>query len=138
MRPADDANVARLRRLQCQHAAACVPAAGLFGAKLPAQTNPTIGDRLNAAGVDWAWYSGGWSNANGNVGDPGWTNGAGPAATPTGCSDPNVDPGVSHWPECLDNLFQYHDQPFNYYAAFSTQKPAGLDKPRRRSCSART
>ena len=24
---------------------------------------PTIGDRLTAAGVDWAWYSGGWSNA---------------------------------------------------------------------------
>src|SRR5204863_1473220 len=30
---------------------------GLFGAKLPAQTNPTIGDRLSAKGVDWAWYS---------------------------------------------------------------------------------
>ena len=103
MRPADDAHAACLRRLQCQHAAACVPAFGSVGAKLPAQTNPTIGDRLNAAGVDWAWYSGGWSNANGNVGDPGWTNGAGPAATPTGCSDPNVDPGVSHWPECPDN-----------------------------------
>ena len=99
---------------------------GLFGAKLPAQTNPTIGDRLNGAGVDWAWYSGGWSNANGNVGDPGWTNGTAPAPTPTGCSDPNVDPGVSHWPECPDNLFQYHHQPFNYYAAFSTQTPAGL------------
>jgi acid phosphatase len=99
---------------------------GLFGAKLPAQTNTTIGDRLNDAGVDWAWYSGGWSNANGNVGDPGWTNGTAPAPTPTGCSDPNVDPGVSHWPECPDNLFQYHHQPFNYYAAFSTQTPAGL------------
>jgi acid phosphatase len=99
---------------------------GLFGAKLPAQTNPTIGDRLNAAGVDWAWYSGGWSNANGNVGDPGWTNGTGPAMTPTGCTDPNVDPGVAHWPECPDNLFQYHHQPFNYYAAFSTQTPTGL------------
>jgi acid phosphatase len=99
---------------------------GLFGAKLPPQTNPTIGDRLNAARVDWAWYSGGWSNANGDVGAPGWTNGTGPAPTPTGCSDPNVDPGVSHWPECPDNLFQYHHQPFNYYAAFSTQTAAGL------------
>jgi acid phosphatase len=99
---------------------------GLFGAKLPAQTNPTIGDRMSGKNVDWAWYSGGWSNANGNVNAPGWTNGAGPAATPTGCSDPNVDPGVSHWPECPDNLFQYHHQPFNYYAAFSTQTSAGL------------
>ena len=124
--PADDAHVARLRRLQRQHAAAGLPAVGLFGAKLPPQTNPTIGDRMSAKNVDWAWYSGGWSNANGNVNQPGWTNGAGPAATPTGCSDPNVDPGVSHWPECPDNLFQYHHQPFNYYAAFSTQTTAGL------------
>jgi acid phosphatase len=99
---------------------------GLFGAKLVAQSNPTIGDRLNGKNVDWAWYSGGWSNANGNVGAPGWTNGAGPAATPTGCSDPNVDPGVSHWPRCPDNLFQYHHQPFNYYTAFSTETAAGL------------
>jgi acid phosphatase len=99
---------------------------GLFGAKLPAQTNPTIGDRLNGKGVDWAWYSGGWSNANGDVGAPGYTNGPAPSATPTGCSDPNVDPGVSHWPECPDNLFQYHHQPFNYYANFSTATPAGL------------
>ena len=29
---------------------------------------------LSAAGVDWAWYAGGWSNAAGNVGAPGWTN----------------------------------------------------------------
>ena len=99
---------------------------GTFGAKLPAQTNLTIGDRLTAAGVDWAWYSGGWSNANGNVGAPGWTNGTAPAATPTGCLDANVDPSVSHWPECPDNLFQYHHQPFNYYANFSTQTGAGL------------
>jgi acid phosphatase len=99
---------------------------GLFGAKLPAQTNPTIGDRLTGKGVDWAWYSGGWSNANGNVGDPGWTNGAAAdPSTTTGCSDPNVDPGVSHWPECPDNLFQYHHQPFNYFTAFSTATTAG-------------
>jgi phospholipase C len=99
---------------------------GLFGAKIPAQTNPTIGDRLNEADVDWAWYSGGWSNANGDVGAPGWTNGSSASPTPTGCSDPNVDPGVSHWPECPDNLFQYHHQPFNYFAAFLTATPEGL------------
>jgi phospholipase C len=99
---------------------------GLFGAKLPAQTNPTIGDRLNAAGVDWGWYSGGWANANGEFNSPYYTNGSTPSNTLTGCSDPNVDPGVSHWPECPDNLFQYHHQPFNYYAAFSTQTAAGL------------
>ncbi|MBV9173746.1 MAG: hypothetical protein JOZ81_27090 [Chloroflexi bacterium] len=30
---------------------------------VPEQTAPTIGDRLNDAGVTWAWYSGGWNNA---------------------------------------------------------------------------
>ena len=35
-------------------------------------------------------------------------------------------PGVSHWPECPDNLFQYHHQPFNYFANFSTATPEGL------------
>jgi phospholipase C len=33
---------------------------------------------------------------------------------------------VAAWPRCPDNLFQYHHQPFNYYAAFSTETPAGL------------
>jgi phospholipase C len=94
---------------------------GAFGAKIPAQTNPTIGDRLNAASVDWAWYSGGWSNANGDVNGPGWTNGAGPA-----CSDPNVDPKVAAYPRCPSNVFQYHHQAFNYYSAFDPSTPAGL------------
>jgi phospholipase C len=31
--------------------------------RLPNQTFPTIGDRLNDAGVDWAWYAGGWDDA---------------------------------------------------------------------------
>ena len=100
---------------------------GLFGAKLPPQTNATIGDRLTAKRIEWAWYSGGWSNANGNVGAPGWTNGdAASPTTPTGCLDPNVDPGVSKWPECPDNLFQYHHQPFNYFQNFSTATQSGL------------
>jgi phospholipase C len=30
---------------------------------LPNFTNPTIGDRLTAASITWAWYSGGWDNA---------------------------------------------------------------------------
>jgi acid phosphatase len=104
---------------------------GAFGAVLPAQTNPTIGDRLSAKGVDWAWYAGGWSNADGDVGQPGWTNGSSPAATTTGCLDPYVDPSlrggvpVSHWPICPDNLFQYHHQPFNYFLNFSRNTAAG-------------
>src|SRR5919201_4002571 len=39
--------------------------------QLPPQTGATIGDRLSAAGVSWAWYAGGWSNADGDVGAPG-------------------------------------------------------------------
>jgi len=29
---------------------------------LPSQTAPTIGDRMDAADVDWAWYAGGWND----------------------------------------------------------------------------
>jgi len=81
--------------------------------RLPLQTAPTIGDRLSGAGVDWAWYSGGWSNADGNVGAPGWTNGS----TPGTCTDPNTIAGATY-PYCADKLFQFHHQPLNYFAAF--------------------
>lgn len=37
---------------------------------VPNQTNPTIGDRLSAKGVSWAWYSGGWDNAMAGHPDP--------------------------------------------------------------------
>jgi phospholipase C len=103
---------------------------GFFGAKLPPQTTPTIGDRLNAAGVDWAWYAGGWANADGETLSAGYTNGGGPA-----CSDPNVDPsrGIASYPYCPSNLFQYHHQPFNYFKAFDpsdTTPGGGLDNRR--------
>jgi acid phosphatase len=89
-------------------------APGTIDAKrLPPLTNSTIGDRLSAAKVDWAWYSGGWSNANGDVGAPGWTNGAGPS-----CGDPSANPSVGY-PRCPDKLFQYHHQPFNYYQNYA-------------------
>ena len=80
---------------------------------LPPQTSPTIGDRLSAAGVDWAWYSGGWSNADGDIGAPGWTNGNGPT-----CSDPNARTDAT-FPNCPDKLFQFHHQPFNYFATYA-------------------
>ncbi|WP_036331489.1 alkaline phosphatase family protein [Microbispora sp. ATCC PTA-5024] len=51
---------------------------------------PNIGDRLSDAGIDWAWYSGGWNDAAG--GHPG-------------------------------PLFQYHHQPFNYFAAYAPGQP---------------
>jgi acid phosphatase len=84
------------------------------GAQLPPQTSPTIGDRLTAKGISWAWYSGGWSNANGDVGAPGWTNGT----TPGTCTDPSTTTGAVY-PNCPDKLFQYHHQPLNYYASFA-------------------
>lgn len=37
---------------------------------VPNQTNPTIGDRLSAKNVSWAWYSGGWDNALAGHPDP--------------------------------------------------------------------
>jgi phospholipase C len=86
--------------------------------QLPAQTGATIGDRLSAAGVSWAWYSGGWSNADGDVNAPGWTNGDGTA----GCTDAYSIPNPS-WPYCPNKVFQYHHQPFNYYANFGPGTP---------------
>jgi phospholipase C len=81
--------------------------------RLPPLRNPTIGDRLSDAGVDWAWYAGGWSNAEGKPNDPGYTNGAGPD-----CKDTQAAPG-STWPRCPDRSFQHHHQPFNYFARYA-------------------
>ena len=60
---------------------------------LPPQTQTTIGDLLTAAGVDWAYYAGAWNFALNNP----------PFAAGTSNANPN---------------FQYHHQPFNYFAAF--------------------
>jgi phospholipase C len=84
----------------------------------------TIGDRMTDANVSWAWYSGGWDNANGNVGGLGYTNGPGPT-----CADPNSTPapldfaGVGGYPYCPDLSFQTHHQPFNYYARYAAGQP---------------
>jgi acid phosphatase len=85
--------------------------------KLPAQGGKTIGDELSRAGISWAWYSGGWSNADGDVGAPGWTNGTGPT-----CSDPDSFPNPA-FPYCPNKVFQFHHQPFNYYANFAPGTP---------------
>jgi acid phosphatase len=79
---------------------------------LPPLTNLTIGDRLTAAGVDWAWYSGGWSNADGRIGAPGWTN-------PTTSCDPSTTFAGAVFPNCPDTYFQFHHQAFNYYANYA-------------------
>ncbi|KAA3452377.1 acid phosphatase [Mesorhizobium sp. SARCC-RB16n] len=56
---------------------------------LPPQHDITIGDLLSLKGVDWAWYAGAWQTAL-----------DGKNATPV----PN---------------FQFHHQPFNYFAAYA-------------------
>ncbi len=67
---------------------------------LPPQTQTTIGDLLSAANVDWAYYAGAWNFALSN---PPNTPGSSPA-------NPN---------------FQYHHQPFNYFAAFDPSTTSG-------------
>ena len=54
--------------------------------RLPPLDGSTIGDRLTGAGIDWAWYSGGWNDAVAGHPDP---------------------------------LFQYHHQPFAYFANYA-------------------
>jgi phospholipase C len=83
------------------------------GPQLPPQLGMTIGDELSTAGVSWAWYSGGWSNADGDVGAPGWTNGDGPT-----CSDPDSISNPAY-PYCPHRQFQFHHNAFNYYASFA-------------------
>jgi acid phosphatase len=67
---------------------------------LPPQTQTTIGDLLTRAGVDWAYYAGAWNFALAN---PAFTSGSSAA-------NPN---------------FQYHHQPFNFFAAFDPSTPQG-------------
>ena len=66
---------------------------------LPPQTQTTIGDVLTAKGLSWAWYGGAWKSTTATAtGDRVF-----PAAVPPAAQAPN---------------FQFHHQPFNYYAAF--------------------
>ena len=67
---------------------------------LPAQTLATIGDRLDAKGVSWAWYAGAWKAAS--------------AGTPEARSI--IYGGKPQ--------FQPHHQPFNYYARFDPKTHA--------------
>jgi phospholipase C len=61
---------------------------------------PTIGDRLDAAGISWRWYSGGWDQALAGQTDSTFT-----------------------------GLFQYHHQPFAYYANYAPFNADGTPNP---------
>ncbi|MCA6123852.1 alkaline phosphatase family protein [Bradyrhizobium sp. WSM 1704] len=89
--------------------------------RLPPLKTPNIGDRLSAKNIDWAWYSGGWSNANGDIGASGWTNGTG-----TTCADPN-HLSTAVFPNCPDVTFQFHHQALNYFAAYAPGTKARKD-----------
>jgi acid phosphatase len=94
------------------------------GRRLPPLSSNNIGDELSGNGVDWAWYAGGWSNAAGNVGAPGWTNGEAAAPPPAqSCPDQHAFANAV-WPICPDKLFQFHHQPFNYFANYAPGTPA--------------
>jgi phospholipase C len=86
--------------------------------RLPLLSSSNIGDELSAKDVSWAWYSGGWDNAAGVTIGAGWTNGT----TPGVCGDPNHNP-ADVYPYCADMLFQYHHQPFNYFANYAEGAP---------------
>lgn len=62
---------------------------------LPAQTAPTIADRLDAKGVSWAWYAEGWRDVAG------------------GRLEPYAAP----------EKFQTHHQPFLYFEKFAPGAP---------------
>ncbi|WP_207783971.1 acid phosphatase [Micromonospora globispora] len=82
--------------------------------RMPSLTHDTIGDRLSAKHVDWAWYAGGWDNASGNVGGAGWTNGTDGKT----CASPRTMTSAVY-PYCPDATFQFHHQPFNYFATYA-------------------
>lgn len=70
------------------------PATAVANTLVPNQTFPTIGDRLSAKNVSWAWYAGGWDSAL--------------AGTPA-------------------STFQFHHQPFAYFANYADGTQAKAD-----------
>jgi len=79
---------------------------------LPPQTQTTIGDLLSARGIDWAWYSGGWSAAAANPYP------YDPVSNTFGSSTTIYYANSFGTADASHGDFQAHHQPFNYYAAF--------------------
>ena len=77
---------------------------------LPPQTAATIGDLLDAKGVDWAWYAGGWSDVSADRS------------------------GVYN---AARGNFQAHHHPFNYYAGFDPATHAAARTAHLRDYSAK-
>jgi len=90
------------------------PAGQVANTLVPNQTMPTIGDRLSAKNVTWAWYSGGWNDA---VAAAQLANDAGDEA---GASS---EAGVN----TAARKFQFHHQPFVYFANYKDGTQAKAD-----------
>lgn len=69
---------------------------------LPPQASPTIGDRLSAKGVSWAWYSGAWN-----------------IAVKDGMRPPEAKRAVIYNTAKGAPNFVAHHQPFNYFRNFA-------------------
>lgn len=69
---------------------------------VPPQTTATIGDRLNARGISWAWYAGAWDQALAD-----------------GSQAPQTKRAVIYSRAADSPNFQAHHQPLNYFAQFA-------------------
>jgi acid phosphatase len=76
------------------------------GQPLPPQTAATIGDRLSARGISWAWYGGGYRQALAD-----------------GEQAPGVKRKIIYTRGANSPNFQPHHQPFNYFARFAPGTP---------------
>lgn len=86
------------------------PAGAVFSGNLqvplPAQTLPTIGDRLSDKGIAWAWYAGGYRQALAD-----------------GQQAPTQKRQVIYNTGASSPIFQPHHQPFNYFQRFAPGTP---------------
>ncbi len=73
---------------------------------VPPQRAMTIGDALDAKGVSWAWYAGGWREALAD-----------------GRQEPRAPRKVIYSRSAGSPIFQPHHQPFNYFARFAPGTP---------------
>ncbi len=69
---------------------------------LPPQTQTTIGDLLDMKNVSWAWYTGSWTTT---------------VASTTGSTYTQPPANSSTAPPPVAPTFQFHHQPFNFYAS---------------------
>ena len=103
-----DATFRAVNTMQPPYQPSYTPAAGsdttglyvnpAVGTTLPPQTETTVGDQLDAASITWAWFSGAWDET---VAEAGSDHALLEASQPAGAV-PN---------------FQFHHQPFNFYAS---------------------